>query len=239
MIQFRSVTKCFADGTEAVSGLDLVVPAHRTTVLVGSSGSGKTTILRMVNRMVEPTSGTVEIDGVDVRQRDAVELRRGIGYVMQSAGLLPHRRVLENVTTVLRLRKVPREQARERGLELMDTVGLDRSLAQRYPRQLSGGQQQRVAIARALAMDPQLMLFDEPTSALDPELVGEVLAVMRELADSGMTMMVVTHEVGFAREVADQVVFMDEGEIVERGAPAQLIDTPRHQRTRDFFAKVL
>src|SRR5699024_95357 len=140
----------------------LVIPARRTTVLVGSSGSGKTTVLRMVNRMVDPSSGTVAIDGQDVRERDPVALRRGIGYVMQHAGLLPHRRVLDNVTTVLRLQKVPRPRARERGLELMGTVGLDRDLAERYPRQLSGGQQQRVGVARALATDPNILLMDEP-----------------------------------------------------------------------------
>src|SRR5690625_3999681 len=149
MIEFSSGTNRFCDSSEAGTGLDMVIPALHVTVLVGSSGSGKTTILRMINRMVDPTSGSVEIDGVDIRDRDPVQLRRGIGYVMQSAGLLPHRTVLDNVTTVLRLTKTPRAQARERGLQLMDTVGLDRALAGRYPRQLSGGQQQRVEIGRA------------------------------------------------------------------------------------------
>jgi len=237
MIQFRSVTKCFADGTEAVSGLDLVVPAHRTTVLVGSSGSGKTTILRMVNRMVEPTSGTVEIDGVDVRRRDAVELRRGIGYVMQSAGLLPHRRVLENVTTVLRLRKVPRDEARERGLQLMDTVGLDRSLAQRYPRQLSGGQQQRVGVARALATDPNILLMDEPFGAVDPivrtELQDELLRLQRELAK---TIVFVTHDVDEAFRLGDRVVILERGgRIAQQGSPAELLASP----ASDFVASFI
>ncbi|MFC4555794.1 ABC transporter ATP-binding protein [Georgenia faecalis] len=228
MIEFRSVSKRFADGTEAVADLDLVIPAHRTTVLVGSSGSGKTTILRMINRMVDPTAGTVSIDGVDVRQRAPVPLRRGIGYVMQSAGLLPHRRVLDNVTTVLRLAKTPRATARERGLALMDTVGLDRSLARRYPRQLSGGQQQRVGVARALASDPNILLMDEPFGAVDPivraELQDELLRLQQHLAK---TIVFVTHDIDEAFRLGDQVVILETGgRIAQQGTPADILAAP-------------
>jgi len=236
MIEFRAVTKRFGD-TEAVSGLDLVIPARRTTVLVGSSGSGKTTILRMINRMVDPTAGTVEIDGGDVRDRDPVELRRGIGYVMQSAGLLPHRRVLDNVTTVLRLTKVPKAQAHERGLQLMDTVGLDRSLAERYPRQLSGGQQQRVGVARALATDPNILLMDEPFGAVDPivrtELQDELLRLQRELAK---TVVFVTHDVEEAFRLGDQVVILEQGgRIAQQGTPVEILAAPASEFVASFI----
>lgn len=239
MIEFRDVTKTFPDGTVAVAGLDLAIPPRQVTVFVGSSGSGKTTILRMINRMVDPTSGRVLIDGVDIGSREPVALRRSIGYVMQNSGLLPHRTVLDNIATVPVLRGEKKRDARARARELMTVVGLDGSLADRYPAQLSGGQQQRVAIARALAMEPKLMLFDEPTSALDPELVGEVLDVMRDLARSGMTMIVVTHEMAFAREVAGRIAFMSGGEIVEIGTPAEVLGNPQHERTRAFLSKVL
>jgi osmoprotectant transport system ATP-binding protein len=237
MIEFRSVTKRFDAATEAVSALDLVVPPHRTTVLVGSSGSGKTTILRMVNRMVDPTSGSIEIDGVDIRQRDPVELRRGIGYVMQSAGLLPHRRVLDNITTVLRLTRAPREASRERGLELMDTVGLDRGLAERYPRQLSGGQQQRVGVARALAADPNILLMDEPFGAVDPivrtELQDELLRLQRDLAK---TVVFVTHDVDEAFRLGDRVVILEKGgRIAQQGTPAEILAAP----ASDFVASFI
>ncbi|HLT85594.1 MAG TPA: ATP-binding cassette domain-containing protein [Phototrophicaceae bacterium] len=236
MIEFRAVTKRFGD-TEAVSGLDLVIPARRTTVLVGSSGSGKTTILRMINRMVDPTAGTVEIDGGDVRDRDPVELRRGIGYVMQSAGLLPHRRVLDNVTTVLRLTKVPKAQAHERGLQLMDTVGLDRSLAERYPRQLSGGQPQRVGVARALATDPNILLMDEPFGAVDPivrtELQDELLRLQRELAK---TVVFVTHDVEEAFRLGDQVVILEQGgRIAQQGTPVEILAAPASEFVASFI----
>ncbi len=237
MIEFRSVTKRFGESTEAVSGLDLVIPARHVTVLVGSSGSGKTTILRMINRMVDPTSGSVEIDGVDIRERDPVQLRRGIGYVMQSAGLLPHRRVLDNVTTVLRLTKTPKAQARERGLKLMDTVGLDRALADRYPRQLSGGQQQRVGVARALATDPNVLLMDEPFGAVDPivrtELQDELLRLQRELAK---TVVFVTHDIEEAFRLGDSVVILQQGgRIAQQGAPAEIFAAPASEFVADFI----
>jgi len=236
MIEFRAVTKRFGD-TAAVSDLDLVIPARRTTVLVGSSGSGKTTILRMINRMVDASSGAVEIDGTDVRERDPVRLRRGIGYVMQSAGLLPHRRVLDNVITVLRLTKVPKAEARERGLELMRTVGLDRALADRYPRQLSGGQQQRVGVARALATDPNILLMDEPFGAVDPivrtELQDELLRLQRELAK---TVVFVTHDVDEAFRLGDRVVILEQGgRIAQQGTPAEILAAP----ASDFVASFI
>src|SRR5690349_18249401 len=185
MIEFRSVTKTYPDGTAAVADFDLVIPPHRTTVLVGSSGCGKTTLLRMINRMVEPTSGQVLIDDVDVASQDKVQLRRNIGYVLQAAGLLPHRTVVDNVATVPVLKGVSRAEARSSALELLDKVGLDRSLAGRYPRQLSGGQQQRVGVARALASDPDILLMDEPFGAVDPivraDLQIELNRLQREL----------------------------------------------------------
>lgn len=244
-ITFDAVTKSYPAGRGAESGSPAVdsftarIEAGTTTVLLGSSGCGKTTLLRMVNRMVEPSSGRVLIDDEDVATRDAVALRRSIGYVMQNAGLLPHRRVIDNITLVPRLQGADRHDARCRALELMDMLDLDRDLAGRYPHQLSGGQAQRVAIARALAMDPKVMLFDEPTSALDPEMINEVLDVVKGLAADGMTMLVVTHEMGFARSVADRVVFMDAGRIVESGAPADFFSAPATERARDFLAKVL
>ncbi|MEE6274539.1 ATP-binding cassette domain-containing protein [Georgenia sp. MJ206] len=237
MIEFRSVSKRFDDGTEAVVDLDLILPAHRTTVLVGSSGSGKTTILRMINRMVDPTAGTIEIDGVDLRERAPVALRRGIGYVMQSAGLLPHRRVLDNIITVLRLTKVPRTAARERGLALMDVVGLDRSLAGRYPSQLSGGQQQRVGVARALATDPNILLMDEPFGAVDPivrtELQDELLRVQERLAK---TIVFVTHDIDEAFRLGDHVVILEAGgRIAQQGTPAEILAAP----ASDFVASFI
>ena len=174
MIEFRRVTKQFPDGTVAVEDVDIVMPPHKTTVLVGSSGSGKTTLLRMINRMVDPTGGQVLIDGTDVATRDPVQLRRGIGYVMQNSGLLPHRRVIDNIATVPLLRGTPKREAYEHALELLDTVGLDRSLADRYPSQLSGGQQQRVGVARGLAVDPNILLMDEPFGAVDPIVRAEL-----------------------------------------------------------------
>ena len=238
VIEFREVSKDYPDGTVAVSNFSLVVPSHRCVVLLGSSGSGKTTLVRMVNRMVEPSAGSVLIDGDDVRAADPVRLRRSIGYVLQSGGLLPHRTVADNVATVPVLGGVTRREALSRAAGLLERVGLDPRLAVRYPSQLSGGQQQRIAIARALAMDPELMLFDEPTSALDPELVGEVLTVMKTLASEGVTMIVVTHEMSFAREVADRVYFMDDGVVVESGTPAEVLGNPKQDRTKAFLARV-
>ncbi|MGC5616476.1 ABC transporter ATP-binding protein [Georgenia sp. Z1491] len=237
MIEFRSVDKAFPGGTRAVDDLDLVIRPREITVLVGSSGCGKTTILRMINRMVEPTSGTVSIDGTDVATRSPVPLRRSIGYVMQSAGLLPHRRVLDNVTTVLRLTGTPRAAASARGLELMDTVGLDRTLAGRYPAQLSGGQQQRVGVARALATDPNILLMDEPFAAVDPivrtELQDELLRLQSTLAK---TIVLVTHDIDEAFRLGDHVVILaDGGRIVQQGSPADLLAEPADDFVASFI----
>ena len=227
-IEFRSVTKRFADGTLAVDDFSLVLPAHKTTVFVGSSGCGKTTLLRMINRLIEPTSGEITIDGEPIRQRDAVQLRRGIGYVMQSAGLLPHFTVIDNVATVPVLSGTPKKQARQRALELLDIVGLDRALADRYPRQLSGGQQQRVGVARGLAADPNILLMDEPFGAVDPivrsELQTETLRLQRDL---DKTVVFVTHDIDEAFLLGDQVVILEKGaHIAQVGTPSEIIENP-------------
>ncbi|MFV4914618.1 ATP-binding cassette domain-containing protein [Microbacterium lacticum] len=227
-IEFRSVTKRFADGTLAVDDFSLVLPAHKTTVFVGSSGCGKTTLLRMINRLIEPTSGEITIDGEPIRQRDAVQLRRGIGYVMQSAGLLPHFTVIDNVATVPVLSGTPKKQARQRALELLDIVGLDRALADRYPRQLSGGQQQRVGVARGLAADPNILLMDEPFGAVDPivrsELQTETLRLQRDL---DKTIVFVTHDIDEAFLLGDQVVILEKGaHIAQVGTPSEIIENP-------------
>ncbi|HVL60370.1 MAG TPA: ATP-binding cassette domain-containing protein [Microbacterium sp.] len=206
MIEFQGVSKRFPDGTLAVADVDIVIPPHKTTVLVGSSGSGKTTLLRMINRMVDPTAGRVLIDGTDVATREPVALRRSIGYVMQNAGLLPHRKVIDNIATVPLLRGTRKRDAYDHALELLDTVGLDRSLADRYPSQLSGGQQQRVGVARGLAVDPNILLMDEPFGAVDPivraELQQELLRLQGEL---GKTVVFVTHDIDEAFLLGDQV----------------------------------
>ena len=255
MVEVRGVHKEFGHGHAAVHvlrGIDLDVARGSVTVILGPSGSGKSTLLRCINELEEITAGSVVVDGERMGYRlddkgmlhrlhpkAVARQRRRIGMVFQRFHLFPHMTALENVMEApIQVRGMSKADARTRASELLARVGLaDR--AEYYPAQLSGGQQQRVAIARALAMDPELMLFDEPTSALDPELVGEVLAVMKDLAASGMTMIVVTHEIGFAREVADQVVFMDQGVVVEEGKPSEVIDNPREQRTRDFLAHVL
>ena len=228
MIEFRSVSKRFPDGTLAVEDFSLVLPSHRTTVFVGSSGCGKTTLLRMINRMVEPTGGDVEIDGESVLGGDPVALRRRIGYVMQNSGLLPHFTVIANVATVLRLIGTPRRVAHERALELLDTVGLDRSLAERYPSQLSGGQQQRVGVARGLAADPNILLMDEPFGAVDPivraDLQQELIRLQQEL---DKTVVFVTHDIDEAFLLGDQVVILDKGaRIVQVGSPSEIIENP-------------
>lgn len=234
------VVKRFGDNV-VLRGLDLDVAPHEVVVLLGASGSGKSTLLRCANLLERVDDGQIFLGGEDITdpRANADKIRARIGVVFQHYNLFPHMSVLDNVT--LAARKVhgwEKGRTHERGLELLDRIGL-KDKAKEYPDRLSGGQQQRVAIARALAMDPEIMLFDEPTSALDPELVGEVLQVMKDLAASGMTMAVVTHEIGFAREVADQVVFMDGGVIVEAGAPADVIDNPQEERTKEFFSKVL
>jgi osmoprotectant transport system ATP-binding protein len=237
MIEFRSVTKRFPDGTVAVDDFSLVIPARKTTVFVGSSGSGKTTLLRMINRMVDPTSGTVEIDGEDVARVEPVALRRRIGYVMQNSGLLPHRRVIDNITTVPRLTGVPRKKAEDRALELMDRVGLDRSLARRYPMQLSGGQQQRVGVARGLAADPNILLMDEPFGAVDPivraELQQETIRLQRDLEK---TVVFVTHDIDEAFLLGDQVVILSTGaQIVQQGTPEQILAAPADEFVERFI----
>ena len=238
MIRFEDVTKRYADGTVAVDDLSLEVPRGGITVLVGPSGCGKTTSLRMINRMVEPTSGRILLEGEDISQRPAAQLRRHIGYVIQHAGLFPHRTVLANVMTVPRLLGWDRSKSRTAAMEAIEKVGLTQDQAKRYPAQLSGGQQQRVAIARSLAMHPKAMLFDEPTSALDPEMINEVLDVMVELAREGMTMVVVTHEMNFARRVADRVEFMADGQILEEGDPNEFFDHPKTERAREFLESI-
>ena len=226
---------------EVLRGIDLEVREGEVVCLIGPSGSGKSTFLRCLNFLETPTSGEVEVDGHILTDGKAVlnKIRENIGMVFQQFNLFPHLNVLDNITMApLDRKKLDKAAAEQKARALLERVGLA-DKASVYPAQLSGGQQQRVAIARALAMDPDIMLFDEPTSALDPEMVGEVLAVMRQLADGGMTMVVVTHEMGFAREVADRVIFMDEGVIVEQGDPADIFANPREKRTIDFLNKVL
>ncbi|HWU46638.1 MAG TPA: ATP-binding cassette domain-containing protein [Humibacter sp.] len=236
MIEFRSVTKRFPDGTVAVADFDMVMPSRKITVLVGSSGSGKTTILRMINRMVDPTSGSVEIDGQSVRELEPVRLRRSIGYVMQNSGLLPHRKVVDNIATVPLLRGEKRATARDRALELMDTVGLDRSLADRYPAQLSGGQQQRVGVARGLAVDPNILLMDEPFGAVDPlvraELQQELLHLQKGL---DKTVVFVTHDIDEAFLLGDKVVIFKTGGVVAQvGAPTEILSNPADEFVASF-----
>ncbi|MEJ3403141.1 ATP-binding cassette domain-containing protein [Rathayibacter sp. YIM 133350] len=237
MIEFRSVSKRFPDGTLAVGEIDLVIPSRTITVLVGSSGSGKTTLLRMINRMVDPSQGSVLIDDVDVSTRNPVELRRSIGYVMQNSGLLPHRTVIDNVATVPVLNGVRRKQAREQALELLDRVGLDRSLANRYPSQLSGGQQQRVGVARGLAIDPNILLMDEPFGAVDPivrsELQQELLTLQREIAK---TIVFVTHDIDEAFLLGDQIVILRTGaEIAQIGSPTEILAHPADDFVAGFI----
>ena len=237
MIEFRGVSKQFPDGTTAVREFDLVIPSHETTVLVGSSGCGKTTLLRMINRMVDPTAGVVEIDGENVASQPPVELRRRIGYVMQSAGLMPHFTVADNVATVPVLTGTSRREARRRALELLEVVGLDQNLADRYPSQLSGGQQQRVGVARALAGDPNILLMDEPFGAVDPivrsELQRELIRLQREL---GKTVVFVTHDIDEAFLLGDQVVILAAGaQKLQVGSPSEIIEQPAD----DFVAQFI
>jgi polar amino acid transport system ATP-binding protein len=251
MVEISSVHKFFGD-LHVLRGVDLVVPRGSVCAILGPSGSGKSTLLRCINVLEEIQAGQILVNGElmgyrldadgrlhDLTHKQIAKQRSEIGMVFQRFNLFPHMTARGNIMEApMHVRKMSSDAARARADELLEQVGLS-DRADHYPAQLSGGQQQRVAIARALAMDPELMLFDEPTSALDPELVGEVLAVMKDLASSGMTMLVVSHEMGFAREVADQVVFMDEGLIVERGTPTQVFDHPQHPRTQDFLSKVL
>lgn len=236
MIEYRSVGKKFPDGTLAVDDFSLVLPSRTTTALVGSSGCGKTTLLRMVNRMVDPTHGQVLIDGVDVATRNPVGLRRSIGYVMQHAGLLPHRKVIDNVATVLLLNGVSRKEAYARSAEVLSKVGLDTALAKKYPSQLSGGQQQRVGVARGLVADPNILLMDEPFGAVDPivrnELQRELIRLQREL---GKTIVFVTHDIDEAFLLGDQVVILQTGgKVAQVGSPTEILAEPANDFVSSF-----
>jgi ABC-type polar amino acid transport system ATPase subunit len=240
VVRLDAVRKSFGDNL-VLDGIDLQVNPGEVLVIIGPSGSGKSTLLRCVNLLEPVDSGRVFFEGQEITRKgtDVSAVRTRIGMVFQQFNLFPHLKVVDNLTLAARrIRRLPRERAEQQALELLRRVGLEEK-ARQYPHQLSGGQQQRVAIARALMMEPHVMLFDEVTSALDPELVGEVLIVMRDLARSGMTMLVVTHEMQFAREVGDQLVFMDHGRIVERGAPVAVLDRPREERTRRFLRRTL
>lgn len=240
IIQVTDLKKNYGN-LQVLKGISTQVAEREVVCVIGPSGSGKSTFLRCLNQLEEPTSGRIVIDGHDLSDPkvDINKVREEVGMVFQRFNLFPHKTVLENVTLApIKVRKVSPEEARKKGLALLKKVGLE-DKADVYPDRLSGGQMQRVAIARALAMNPKVMLFDEPTSALDPELVGEVLAVMKDLAKEGMTMIVVTHEMGFAREVSDRVIFMDQGVIVEEGKPDEIFSNPKNERLRAFLGKVL
>jgi ABC-type polar amino acid transport system ATPase subunit len=240
VVRLEGVSKSFGDNL-VLDGIDLSVPSGKALVIIGASGSGKSTLLRCVNLLEPVDSGRIFFEGEEITRKgvNVSALRQRIGIVFQQFNLFPHLKTIDNVTLAARrIRKLGRREAEQRALQLLERVGLPEK-AQQYPHQLSGGQQQRVAIARALMMEPHVMLFDEVTSALDPELVGEVLIVMRDLARSGMTMLVVTHEMQFAREVGDHVVFIDEGRIVEQGRPEDVLDRPSEERTRRFLRRSL
>ena len=241
MIRLRGVSKTFDKTIHAVRDMDLDVAEGEVLVIVGPSGSGKSTVLRCINLLEVPTTGTVTVDGYELTDTstDIDHVRAEVGMVFQQFNLFPHLTVIQNITLAQRkVRDRSKSEATEMAMRQLTRVGIPEK-ADAYPRQLSGGQQQRVAIARALAMEPRVMLFDEPTSALDPEMVKEVLDVMLELASEGMTMVVVTHEMGFARAAADRLLFIDEGEVVEIGPPEEVFSNPSHERTRAFFDKIL
>ncbi|WP_428815897.1 amino acid ABC transporter ATP-binding protein [Lactococcus lactis] len=240
LIEIKNLHKYFGKN-EVLKGLDIQIKKGEVVVMIGPSGSGKSTFLRTMNLLEKPTDGQVYFEGVNIADKsvDVFKHREKMGMVFQQFNLFPNMTVLENLCLApVKTGKMTKEEAKKMAEDLLQRVGLS-DKAEAYPQALSGGQQQRVAIARALAMNPDVMLFDEPTSALDPEMVGEVLAVMQELAKEGMTMVVVTHEMGFAKTVADRVLFMADGTIVEQGKPAQVFDSPKEKRTQDFLAKVL
>ncbi len=238
MIEVKGLKKSFGD-LEVLKGIDQNIDKGEVLCIVGPSGSGKSTMLRCINRLEEPTDGEIYIDGELITDQNLDRIRTKMGMVFQSFNLFPHMSVLDNLTCgPVNVKKEDKKASEAKAMKLLERVGLA-DKADQYPRNLSGGQQQRVAIARALAMDPEVMLFDEPTSALDPEMVGEVLDVMKALAKEGMTMVVVTHEMGFAKEVANKVIFMDGGYIVEQGTPDAVLNHPQMERTQDFLSKVL
>lgn len=239
MIDIKNLHKSFG-GHEVLKGIDLHINPQEVVVIIGPSGSGKSTLLRCMNLLEVPTSGSVVVDGMDLTvDADINKAREEIGMVFQRFNLFPHMTVLKNITLApMKVRNISQEEAEKTARELLERVGLG-DKADAYPPQLSGGQQQRVAIARALAMKPKVMLFDEPTSALDPEMVNEVLDVMKSLANEGMTMAVVTHEMGFAREVGDRLLFVDGGTIIEQGDPREVFENPKEERTKLFLSKVL
>lgn len=240
MIKVHNLHKSFKDN-HVLKGIDEHIEKGEVVVVIGPSGSGKSTFLRCLNMLEEPTEGEIYVDDVQINapKTDINKIREKMGMVFQHFNLFPHLTVMENITLApVKLKKMTKEQADEKAKELLKIVGLEEK-ADSYPAQLSGGQKQRIAIARSLAMEPEIMLFDEPTSALDPEMVGEVLDVMKDLAKSGMTMVVVTHEMGFAREVGTRLIFMDEGRIIECGDPKEVLSNPQEERTQSFLSKVL
>ena len=240
MIYINNLHKHFGD-LEVLKGIDAHITPGECVVVIGPSGSGKSTLLRCLNRLEEPNEGSIVIDGIDLMEKntDINLMRRDVGMVFQQFNLFPHLTILENITLApIKHKIMSKDEAQKSAIDLLTRVGVA-DKADNYPAQLSGGQKQRVAIARSLALNPHVMLFDEPTSALDPEMVGEVLDVMKKLAEGGMTMVVVTHEMGFAKEVADRVIFMDDGMIVEEGTPEEVFTSPKNERTQNFLRKVL
>lgn len=240
MLYVNNLYKCFGE-IQVLKGIDEHIKKGEVLVLIGPSGSGKSTFLRCLNLLEKPTSGEITFEGKSITNKecDINKIREKMGMVFQQFNLFPHKTVLENITMApIKVKKISKEKAIEKAMELLAKVGLS-DKANSYPSSLSGGQKQRIAIARALAMEPDVILFDEPTSALDPEMVGEVLNVMKQLAKDGMTMVVVTHEMGFAKEVGSRIIFMDNGKIIEKGAPNEIFFNPKNSRTREFLSKIL
>lgn len=240
MITVKGLHKKFGQ-LHILKGIDLEIKQGEVVVVIGPSGSGKSTLLRCLNLLEQPSDGEITFEGESITTKgyNINKTREKMGMVFQQFNLFPHKKVIDNITLApVRVKKLDKTKAEQQAMELLRTVGLE-DKRDAYPSQLSGGQKQRIAIARALAMEPHVMLFDEPTSALDPEMVGEVLDVMKKLAEKGMTMVIVTHEMGFAREVGDRILFMDQGGIIEQGTPQEVFGAPKHQRTQDFLSKVL